>query len=324
MIKKILTLSTLMFMVCNIYAQTVSVTFQVQNPDSTPVYVFGSWSNWTNWPGDLMTDANGDGIYDKTLVLPNNANYEYLYVNGVGPTKETLNPAWTCTNGNGQYTNRVLTITNTDTTVCNYWSSCGACGSTPILYVDVTFQLQNPNTTPVYVFGSWSGWSNWPGTEMVLNNTNGLYEATISVQGDSAIEYLYVSGSTPAIEVLDPAWPCTNSNAVNTNRLVNVGVNDTTLCGRFATCDPCLPTGINELNNQQFELFIAENSLKINSSNTNVLQQVDIFDALGRKVWTQKDVQTNMNWPVSLQKNQFYIVRIQSEGQQLSYKNIVK
>ncbi|MFN5793430.1 MAG: hypothetical protein ACK455_01420, partial [Bacteroidota bacterium] len=190
MIKKLLSLFLALFLTSAVYSQTQNVNFQVANPDSTPVYVFGSWSGWSNWPGDQMTDTNGDGIFEKTLNIASNTAHEYLFVNGVGPTKETLNPAWLCTNGNGQYTNRVLPLANSDTTVCVNWSSCSSCGTIVIPYVNVKFQVQNPPATPVRVFGSWSGWSNWPGTLMTFNASDNAYEATISVQSDSAVEYL--------------------------------------------------------------------------------------------------------------------------------------
>jgi hypothetical protein len=64
MIKKLLSLSLALFLTSAVFSQTQNVTFQVANPDSTPVYVFGSWSGWSNWPGDQMTDTNGDGIFE--------------------------------------------------------------------------------------------------------------------------------------------------------------------------------------------------------------------------------------------------------------------
>ncbi len=109
------------------FSQTTSVTFQVQNPPSTPVYVFGSWSNWSNYPGDAMT-AIGNNTYSITLPLTSATNYEYLYVNNATPVKEVLSPAFACTNGNAQYTNRTLTTATTATqTLCNIWETCNAC-----------------------------------------------------------------------------------------------------------------------------------------------------------------------------------------------------
>ena len=101
------------------FAQNRVVTFQVSSPDSLPVYVFGSW-NWGGYPGTLMTSVGG-GFYTANIPLPENTTYEYLFVNGgsATPAKEVLNPADACTNGNAQYTNRVLNLGTADMTVCN-------------------------------------------------------------------------------------------------------------------------------------------------------------------------------------------------------------
>jgi hypothetical protein len=105
---------------------TVNVKFGVNGSDSLPVYLFGNWNNWSNFPGTPMAINLASGIYEATVPLTAGSSIEYLYVNGIG-TKETLNPTWTCTNGNGQYTNRTLTVANADMDVCNLWKSCNPC-----------------------------------------------------------------------------------------------------------------------------------------------------------------------------------------------------
>ena len=122
----------------------VNVTFQVQNPDLSPVYVFGSWSNWVNWPGDPMTDA-GNGLFTATLSLAPNATYEYLFVNGTTPVKEVLDPSWPCTNGNGEYTNRLSTLGGADTTICFIWEACTACEGTILTQVDLPVTFDDPD-----------------------------------------------------------------------------------------------------------------------------------------------------------------------------------
>ncbi len=136
------------------FAQTHSVTFQVHNPSTTPVYVFGNWSGWSNWPGDVMTSI-GNNTYAVTLQLNGNATYEFLYVNGVAPAKETLNPAWTCTNGNAQYTNRVLSLGSQNTTVCYEWGSCTSCGGAVLTQVDLPVTFDNSNVN--YLFSDFGG-----------------------------------------------------------------------------------------------------------------------------------------------------------------------
>ena len=78
-----------------------------------------------------MTSA-GSNLYQVTLHLKSNQNIEYLFVNGVGPTKEALDPSWTCTNGNTQYTNRLSALAGSDTTICFLWSTCTSCGTSSV------------------------------------------------------------------------------------------------------------------------------------------------------------------------------------------------
>ena len=104
----------------------IQVTFQVQNPPSTPVYVFGSWSNWGNYPGTEMTSAGG-GFYTVTLPLAASSSHEFLFVSGSTPANEVLDPSWACTNHNAQYTNRAVTLDRTDVTICYNWNSCNSC-----------------------------------------------------------------------------------------------------------------------------------------------------------------------------------------------------
>lgn len=324
MIKKLLSLSLGIFLSGAIYSQTQNVTFQVANPDSTPVYVFGSWSGWSNWPGDQMTDSNGDGIFEKTLSIPSNTTHEYLFVNGVGPTKETLNPAWLCTNGNGQYTNRVLPLGNLDTLICVNWSSCSTCGTIVIPYVNVTFQVQNPPATPVHVFGSWSGWSNWPGTLMTFNANTNAYEATISVQGDSAIEYLYVSGPDTIKEALNPAMACTNGNGQFTNRRTLIGTVDTSICVKWQTCDACEPVGTIEQIKNEISISTTTSGIKINSVDNINFNQLEIFDLLGRSIYTNLNgFASGSKIDVSLKTNTIYFIKLKTTNQTFTFKSIV-
>jgi gas vesicle protein len=221
------------------FAQTRMVTFQVSAPDSLPVYVFGSW-NWGGYPGTLMTSVGG-GFYTATLPLAENTVHEYLFVNGGGtaPAKEVLNPADACTNGNAQYTNRVLNLGAADMTVCNSFGSCATC-TVPGGPVQITFEVQNPAQTPVFIFGSWSGWGNYPGDAMTPIG-NGKYSITLPLSSATPYEYLFVNGSAAAVakEILDPTTPCTNGNAQYTNRtLTTMNVNQT-ICSTWGSCATC-------------------------------------------------------------------------------------
>ncbi|MEY4926768.1 MAG: hypothetical protein RI894_1204, partial [Bacteroidota bacterium] len=235
-------LSLLLSIVCVAFSfgQTRMVTFQVSSPDSLPVYVFGSW-NWGGWPGTPMTSVGG-GFYTATLPLAENTVHEYLFVNGTTgsvwqPAKEVLDPAWACTNGNATYTNRVLNLGAADMTVCNDWASCNTC-TVPGGAVQITFEVQSPVGTPVYIFGSWSNWGNWPGDGMTPIG-NGKYSITLPLASATPYEYLFVTGATPVKEALDPAAPCTNGNLQYTNRTLVTGMTSQTLCNEWATCNTC-------------------------------------------------------------------------------------
>ncbi len=217
-------------------AQNKNVTFQVHSPDSIPVYVFGSWSNWLVWPGDRMNSV-GDGYYAVTLSLPVSTTYEFLFVNGISPVKEILDPAWPCTNGNGEYTNRVLSMKTNDTTICYDWKSCNTC-TAPANNVAVTFTVHNPDSIPVYVFGSWSNWLVWPGDQMTSIG-NGDYAVTLTLPSNTNYEYLFVNGTVPVKEVLNPAWSCTNGNVQYTNRVLALGSTNTSLCFKWDSCVSC-------------------------------------------------------------------------------------
>lgn len=302
----------------------VTVSFQVQNPDSTPVYVFGSWTGFGNWPGDLMTDANGDGIYEKDITLASNATYEYLFVNGVGPTKEVLDPSWPCTNGNGQYTNRVINVGSSNMVACNRWELCDTCGSVILPTVNATFIVENPDSTPVFLFGSWNGFNNWPGTPMTLQG-NGTWQASLNLYADSTVEYLYVNGNynTPAKEILDPTWPCTNGNAQYTNRVLALGTTNVVTCSKFALCTNCSMAGINEIPSTAYTVSLTENSLIIHSSIGQNFDALEVFDMIGKRVYTSSNkVTSNTTIPVILEGNKMYLIRLKSGNSFYTIKQI--
>ncbi len=469
---------------------TINVSFQVQNPDSTPVYLFGSWSGWSNWPGDLMSSV-GNGTYSATIPLNASTNYEYLFVNGSTPTKEALNPNDPCTNGNTQYTNRVINTGVTDTTLCSIWNTCNSCnvvvtvpvdlpvtfedintvygltdfggnsstivadptgasntvarvektntaqtwagttiggsigfyhvipfasgatkirmrvyspdsgiqirmktedpsnptisveteattttanawetlefnfanqangtaainfanvyqklsvffnfgidgatagtkiyyfddvefGGNPPAAVNYTFRVQNPDSVPVFVFGSWSGWSNWPGTLMTSIGNN-MYEATISLTENNSYEFLYVNGgTTPTKELLDPSWPCTNGNSQYTNRILTTGTSDSTICSIWATCSVCSTVGVNELSNADVKVVMQNDGVRILSSEFNHADELEIMDVLGRTIYsTTGNVPVNSFIPVNFGSGSVYLIKLKVNGATAIYK----
>lgn len=298
----------------------INVTFQVMSPDSLPVYVFGSWSNWTYWPGNQMVSVGG-GMYSATLSLVPDSTYEFLYVNGVNPVKEVLDPTWPCTNANPQYTNRVLALGSHDTTICYTWATCNTCNSADSILV--TFEVQDPDSVPVYIFGSWTNWGNWPGDQ--LTHVSGTeYKTTLKLKSSQSIEYLFVNGVGPTKEALDPGWPCTNFNPQYTNRLSLLGVSDTTLCWFWATCNNCSTTAVEPSPVNQTRVYLSSIGLRIFSENSTEMDQVLVYDIMGRIVYaSQGKVNTNSLIPMNLNANSFYVIKIKDGSDSMTYKGIV-
>ena len=304
---------------CTAPAANVSITFKVQNPDSTPVFVNGNWNNW--FPSTPMT-AQGGGIYAATITMPANAAYEYIFVNGSGNgVNEVLNPAWSCTNGNGQYTNRKLTVTTTNQTICRRWAKCDSCNSVVPSNINVKFQVKSPDSTPVYVFGSWSNWSNFPGNQMTSLGNN-TYEVTIPMASNQDIEYLFVNG-TGTKEVLNSTWTCTNGNAQYTNRLTKIKSNDTTLCATWKSCVACSTTNIPGIATEKVGMSLAKNQVKLFTNDKMNIESLQIFDIIGRNVFTTNNAITNTAIPVEVEANKIYIIRARIQGQDYTFKGVV-
>lgn len=192
---------------------------------------------------------------------------------------------------------------------------------TPVPPINVTFEVQHTTTSPMYVFGDWNNWSNFPGTPLTVN-TNGNYEATLSLPSNRAIEYQFVDGATQ--EVLNPTGLCTNGNTQFTNRLTNLGGTDTSFCFIWESCSSCIPLSINDILSEQMDLLITTKSLQIRSSDMSYVDEIEIFDFLGRNVFTKKDrTLTNQNFQIELQANQLYVVKIKKGNNTVVLKELI-
>jgi hypothetical protein len=147
---------------CPLPPSPVNITFQVDmtlSPYSGTPILRGSWNWGVN--GDLMTDANGDNIWEFTKLFTSSpgAVYEYVYSVDTGGTQgfdvtEQNDPLGLCTNGNSQYTNRVLSIPSLDSilgVVC--FESCESCRLSVVSICDSSYLWNgvNYNTTGIYI-----------------------------------------------------------------------------------------------------------------------------------------------------------------------------
>jgi len=113
----------------------VPITFTVDmNQSSMPAgsipEVNGTFNNWCGSCAS-MTDANADGVWEKTISLAAGMyEYKFSYSNWTG--QESLLPGSSCTITTGANTNRALTVGSAAMvlpSVC--WNSCSACLTGP-------------------------------------------------------------------------------------------------------------------------------------------------------------------------------------------------
>lgn len=121
---------------CGNSTQPGSITFRVDmrnySGSFNQVYVSGSFNNWS---GDAspMSDANGDGIWERTLNLPG-GQHEYKFSLDNWANSEQLTPGSSCviTDPSGQFTNRLLTVNGDAALDIVCFASCSACAPSSV------------------------------------------------------------------------------------------------------------------------------------------------------------------------------------------------
>ena len=236
--------STVFNISCTQYS---NVTFQVDMNKVTQGFttpeVNGTWNNWCG-NCNAMSDPDGDNIWTVTLPLEVGSNQEFKYSADGWSIQEMNDPTASCTNGNATYTNRVLTVPASDTTlpvVC--WSSCDACSIEVTFNVNMAWEVANNaiDSNGVHVAGSFQGWS--PSTtEMTDPDGDGIYSVTVEMPLNQDLFYKYINGNDWAMaEASGDLAACGVSDGFGGyNRNTTVGNADTSLavvC--FTKCYDC-------------------------------------------------------------------------------------
>ena len=69
-----------------------------------------------------MEDLDGDGVWERQVTMLE-GYYEFKFSADNWSISESLDPSWTCTNGNAQYTNRTLVV-DENRVICPQWGVC--------------------------------------------------------------------------------------------------------------------------------------------------------------------------------------------------------
>lgn len=231
-------------------AQTLyDITFQVDMNQYTGTFTTPEVNgNFNGWCGNCaaMTDANNDGIWEKTIQLAA-GSYEFKFSHDNWAGQESLTPGDPCTMTTSGFTNRTLTVTGSDSLAVVCWESCQACGAAPSTS-NVTFQVDMSEYTGSYTEVNLNGTFNgWCGSCAVMTDADNdsIFEITVNVPNDT-IEYKFTVDGWTDDETLTPGMPCTVTDGAFTNRFY-VPMGDTTLpavC--WESCEACDAMSIDE------------------------------------------------------------------------------
>jgi len=160
-------------------------------PGTDVVDVAGSFNGWGG--GDMLTDDDGDGIYEGTFAMPAGAIEYKFRINSNWDTSENIS-------------NRMYTVVSGDNVIPTVWyGDQEPVGTTDVevyIQVDMTVQLLNGNFNPangdlIVIRGSHENYGNWGGAiQMTLDpeQTN-VYTHLSSFDGvplGSGYEYKFV------------------------------------------------------------------------------------------------------------------------------------
>lgn len=197
-----------------------SVTFQVDMSTvavAGDVTIFGGTLNGWSFPGEVMDDSDGDGIYTYTAILPA-GGHEYKFVNSASDEQLDAEEDAACTLTTGGFTNRLVTVEGGVDMVLDVvcFESCEACdinegevyGCTDesavnfsaeantddgsCLYsttFNVDMNCAGVEFSTVHITGPVWGWS--ADILMSDDDADGIYTITMDVPGPT-IEYKYM------------------------------------------------------------------------------------------------------------------------------------
>ncbi len=324
---------------CGVVVDSVNITFKVnmslETVDPAGVFIAGG-GNFGN-PGDYpMTDIGG-GIYELTVRRPEGFSSFYTITNGACPNyscKESL-VGLSCGDP-ANFNDRFLMPVAADTTLQHCFAQCTedlSC-TPPAMPVNVVFQVdmsQTSNNDTVYVTGG--ALDNWCGSCLLMTDPDGdmVYTDTVALV-PGTYEFKFNNGGT-AEEMLDPSIDslCTLTTGSFTNRIVTIGMTDTTLpafC--FESCDECVMSNLVTIDNPEdrFTVFPVPSddyvSVLFNGDEFHN-GMLSLYNVAGQTV---KEIQLNTDNNVSIDVNDLpagmYLMTILSDTEMATQKILIK
>jgi hypothetical protein len=221
------------------------VDMSLQTVNANGPHVAGSFQGWNPAdPASLMTDLDGDNIYEVTLLLQP-GTYQYKFVNGAAWADGNESLPADCNIGG----NREVVVAADPVVEHFCYNQCGAECIVDPAAADITFRV-NMFTTGASAAGVWmiGGFTTpvWQAgaVQMTDDNFDGVYECTVNVSGSADIQYKFVNGdvSVSTNEEAAGIMNCGIANGVGGyNRLhTRTGIAEVlnTVC--FDSCADCI------------------------------------------------------------------------------------
>ena len=191
--KKFYALAAAFFLGVTAFAQTHSVTFQVDlgsaSASSNGVHVAGSFQSWSPSTTGL-TQVGTSSIYSTTVsVSPGQLEYKFLNGNAWGDDESVPTAVNVGTNGNG---NRWAVISSDTTLPAVMFAGAAPAGQKAIQF-KVDYALQTISADSAHVAGNFQGWDPAK-TQMV--NFDGVYRYIAYVGKTDSTYFKFLNGNS--------------------------------------------------------------------------------------------------------------------------------
>jgi len=191
--KKFYTLAVVLFFGISAFAQTHSVTFQVDMGSATintnGIHVAGSFQNWS--PGSTaMTQVGTSSIYSTTVTV-NAGKLEYKFLNG-NAWGDDETPAAEIQVGTGGNSNRWAVISQDTTLPAVMYGGAAPAGQKAIQF-KVDMSLQTLTADSVHIAGNFQGWD--PAKSQMVN-FDGVHRYIAYVNETDSTYFKFINGNS--------------------------------------------------------------------------------------------------------------------------------
>jgi 1,4-alpha-glucan branching enzyme len=302
---------------CQNTPASYNVTFQVNMNQTTGFTTPELNGTFNNWCGNCaqMSDGNGDNIWDITVTLQEGSyEFKYSYDNWAG--SENLTPGEPCTVTSGNFTNRIITISNDTIIPIVCFGSCSDCQAPAAYPVIFHVDVNDPSITQVEITGDFNNFC--VGCETMDSGIGTLWSDTLYLEaGVYNYHFTHTNGSNS--EVLTD-MTCTVFGGTNYERTITVTGDTEAPVVCWNTCAECT-VSTDELMNNNIQLFPNPSTGNVSFSGLQGGNyNVNCYDMIGNLVRQFSVSAESKNIQLNDMDNGLYIIRIEGdrESQQFS------